>query len=58
MSARHKLNRAHLMGALILAALACGLTGSWAVFLIVAGCLIVLAVHAGDIRLDGPRRRR
>ena len=56
MSARHKLNAAAVSGALVIAGLVGIISGSGWLFLLVAGVLIALAVHDGDIRLQGGRR--
>ena len=57
MSARHKLNSAHMSGALGLAAILGVLSQSWAIFLIAAAALIGGAVYAGDVRFDRHRRK-
>ena len=57
MTAREKLNAASVNGSLIVAAIAGCIAESWTVFLLVAGILLMLAVHCGDIRTS-PRRRR
>ena len=57
MTARHKLNTAYLLGALIPAALLGASFSSWWVFFIVAGLLIAGAYYAGDIRLQSGGRR-
>jgi hypothetical protein len=49
-SARTKLNAAAINGALLIAALVGWLFGSWSVFLLTAGVLIAMGLHAGDIR--------
>jgi hypothetical protein len=54
MSARRKLNGAHLTGGLALAGLAGLVTGSWVVFVVVFGMLAAIDVAAGNIR---PSRR-
>ena len=51
MSAKRKLNSANVVGALLIAGLLGGVTGSWSVFWIAAVALFVTAYHAGDIRL-------
>lgn len=55
MGARHKLNRAHFFGSLLLAGIVGGLTQSWLLF--VLALLVSLAgnLYAGEIR---PTRRR
>ncbi len=50
MSAKHKLNSAHLLGALLVAGLVGGVTGSAGVFLIALAALLTAGYHAGDIR--------
>ncbi len=50
MSAKHKLNSANVLGALLIAGLLGGVTGSFGVFLIAVCALIVAGYHAGDIR--------
>ena len=50
MSAKHKLNAAHWLGALLVASLLGGLTGSWSVFLLALVALLVASWLAGDIR--------
>ena len=54
-NARHKLNSAHVAGALILAGALGLLTRSPTVFVLAAGVLIAASIHSGDIRLDGRR---
>jgi len=56
--ARHKLNAAHIHGAMIVAGLLAALTGSWSVFLFVVLALMATAVISGDIRINKPTRRR
>ena len=50
MGAKHKLNGAAFNGAMLLAALVGGLTGSWEIFLIALGLMLVSALIAKDIR--------
>jgi hypothetical protein len=57
MGARHKLNQAHLLGAVAIAAVAGLLTESWAVFFIAVTVLLGGAICAGDIRFDSRRRK-
>ncbi|WP_075091240.1 hypothetical protein [Planctomyces sp. SH-PL14] len=57
MSARQKLNNAHVHGALIVAALIGAVTGSWAVFLLSALVGLAMAIHSGGIRLRSRRNR-
>lgn len=49
-TARHKLNRAHFLGVLLIAGLVGAMFESWMAFLIAAGVLIVSSVHDGNIR--------
>ena len=51
MRARQKLNSAHVNGALLVAGLIAGVAGSWTVFGIVLGALVVTKLLSGDIRL-------
>ena len=55
-SARHKLNGAHLHGALVVAGLVAAIAQSWVVFSIVAIVLTITAIHAGEIRLTKQTR--
>ncbi|HYT89738.1 MAG TPA: hypothetical protein VEL76_13605 [Gemmataceae bacterium] len=50
MSAKHKLNSANVLGALLVAGLLRDVTGSFGVFLIALVALIAAGYHAGDIR--------
>jgi hypothetical protein len=50
MSAKHKLNSAHFMGALLMAGLIGWVTGSPTVFLIVLVASLIAGYYAGDIR--------
>jgi hypothetical protein len=50
MSAKHKLNSAHFLGALLVAGLFGGVTGSTTVFLVTLVALLIAGYHAGDIR--------
>lgn len=54
-TARHKLNGAHLNGALVIAAVIGGLAGSWLAFGIALGGLLISSVISGEIRLNGRR---
>jgi hypothetical protein len=54
MSARQKLNGAYIAVSLFVAGLLGLLTGSGAVFLVSLGCLVIVDLVAGHIRL--PRR--
>jgi hypothetical protein len=56
MGARQKLNSGHVNGALLVAGLIGGLTGSWAIFGLALAGLVVTKILGGDIRLS--RRRR
>jgi hypothetical protein len=49
-TARHKLNGAYFLGALLIAGLVGAMFESWTVFMIAAGVLIMSSVHDGDIR--------
>jgi hypothetical protein len=50
MSAKHKLNAAHILGSLLLAGLVGWVTGSPAVFLIALVASLIAGYYAGDIR--------
>lgn len=50
MSAKHKLNAAHFLGAVVVAALLGAVTGSFAVFGIAPAALLVAGYLAGEIR--------
>jgi hypothetical protein len=50
MGAKRKLNAAHFNGAMIIAGLLGGVTGSWEVFLIAFVALMIGAIVAGDVR--------
>ncbi len=50
MSAKHKLNAANFLGALLLAGLIGGFSGSWVAFVIALIGLLIAAMHAGDLR--------
>ena len=50
MSAKQKLNSAHLLGALLAAGLLGGVTESWPVFWIALVALVIAGIQAGDIR--------
>ncbi len=56
MGARHKLNQAYFNGAVFFAAIMGMLTESWAVFFVILGLSIAIALHSGDIRPDNRRR--
>jgi hypothetical protein len=49
-SAKHELNSAHFLGALLVAGLVGGLTGSFVVFGVALVALLVAGYHTGDIR--------
>jgi hypothetical protein len=57
MGARAQLNGAHLTGALVIAAVAAAVSGSWIVAVVAFAALILIGVVAGDIR-PMPRGRR
>ena len=57
MGARHKLNQAHLLGAVAIAAIVGLLTESWAAFFIAVAVLVGGSIYAGDIRFDSRRRK-
>ena len=57
MGARHKLNAAYFNGALLLAAVAGWLVGSWLAFVVALIGLLVSNLLAQDIRLRGRGRR-
>ena len=48
--ARKKLNSASVFGALLVAALIGGITGSWLMFFLAGGVLLSLSLYTGDIR--------
>jgi hypothetical protein len=50
LSAKHKLNSAHFVGALVIAGLMGGMTESWTVFSIALAGLLVADVLSGSIR--------
>ena len=56
MGARNKLNQAYFVGALTVAAVAGGMTGSWLVFGVVAAALVASSICSGEIRGKGRRR--
>ena len=55
MNARLKLNAAFVQGAVVIAAIVGGVTGSWVVFGITAAALIGAAYYSGEIR-TGPSK--
>ena len=50
-TAKNKLNGAHLHGVLLVAALFGAITGSWMIFLITTGVLVATSFHNGSMRL-------
>lgn len=58
MGARQRLNSLYSFGALMIAAVLGGATGSWVVFILSAGVLTGLLVHGGDIRPRPTLRRQ
>ena len=50
LTAKHKLNAAHINGALVVAAVIGLASGNFIVFLVVAGLLIAGGMHDGSIR--------
>lgn len=50
-TARHKLNSAHVIAAVVIASIIGAVTGSWLAFLLAAGILICLSINSGEIRL-------
>ncbi|MHB8957812.1 MAG: hypothetical protein ACYC4U_33095 [Pirellulaceae bacterium] len=56
MNARTKLNSAHVVGSIVVAAVVGGLAGSWPVFFVVTAILLGLSFYDGSIRLR-PRRK-
>ena len=50
MGAKAKLNAANFYGAAIVAGLIGWLAGSWTVFLVALGLLLIAGLHAGSIR--------
>ena len=56
MGARQKLNRANLLGSVLLAAVAGWTAGSWPVFFVTMAILVAGNVYAGEIRMA--RRNR
>jgi 4-hydroxybenzoate polyprenyltransferase len=57
MNARHKLNRAHLLATVCIAAFFGAATQSWAIFLLVGAALVGGLIYSGNIRFDQRRRR-
>ena len=50
-TAKHKLNSAHVHGALIIAGFLGLVTGSWLIFALAAGALVFTSIQDGSIRL-------
>jgi hypothetical protein len=57
MGARTTLNSVYLMGALFVAAILGGATGSWVIFAVSLAIIVGVSLHAGRIR-PGRRGRR
>jgi hypothetical protein len=49
-SAKHKLNAAYFLGALLIAGLLGAITGSWIVFALALAGVLIAAYHSGDMR--------
>lgn len=58
MSARHKLNKVHILGTIGLAAILGGAAQSWTIFVIAALVLVAVAIFSRDIRFKERRRRK
>jgi hypothetical protein len=56
MGARQKLNSGHINGALLVAGLVGGLSGSWTIFGLALAGLVLTKLLGGDIRLNGRKR--
>jgi hypothetical protein len=54
--ARHDLNKFHVIGSLVAAAILGGATSSWTVFAVTGAALIATAIYTGEIRGRGRRR--
>ena len=54
-TARDKLNGAALNGAVVIAALVAGVTGSWGWFFLALLALLAAAVLSGDVRRPRPQ---
>ena len=50
-TAKHKLNGAYVMGAVLIAGLIGGAFGSWLVFVVALGVLVAINIHDGSIRI-------
>ena len=50
-TAKHKLNTAHVHGALVIAGFLGLVTGSWTIFLLATGVIVATSVQDGSIRL-------
>lgn len=57
MSARDKLNRAYLNGALLVAGVFGVIGQSWSIFVMAAVLLSLLSVATGEVRLSRRKRR-
>jgi hypothetical protein len=53
MGARQKLNQAHIIAALVLAAVLGAAFDSWWMFFLALLIAVVCSIHAGSIRLNG-----
>jgi len=51
-SSREKLNSMHIAGAIGIAAIFAGVTGSWLIFVLIAAGLISAGIATGEIRLS------
>ena len=56
-TSRHKLNKHHLTGIVLFAAIFAALAGSTELFIIICGALLVIGITNGDIRMSGINRR-
>jgi len=57
-SSRDKINSQHLLGSIGIAALLGVVSGSWAIFVLIAAALIGASMATGEIRLPQNRRGR
>ena len=57
MTARQKLNRLHLSGDIMLAAIAGMVAGSWWVFAVGVVVLVALDIHTGQVRTAKRRKQ-
>ena len=55
-TSRHKLNKHHLNGIVIFAAIFAALAGSIKLFIIICVALLAIDITNGDIRIHGNRR--